>query len=254
MTSPTAHDWKVGGTLDGVQLQPREIAAGLYLVGFHDVKVLADAVKVCLSESQGYERAFNDNHTQIGTVAVGSKVRNGETGEPYLVKANDGNTVTVIDSRNVEEVLPKEADVVTSRDVGLMQINIPAALVGTSSEEALYVPATNFVRAFMLWSKRGFQPWVAYVEHVYLRDTYVKRANRGVGNWLAELDLAKTPTDTLAGAPYVHTLTTPVLDYEYRVTGMNAALVEAHLLCGKHPLPQVQLEHTIAAGLAAAKA
>lgn len=214
------HDWKIpglqthlgtsqGGKLLGVQMQPRDIAAGLYAAGFRDAQALADAVKVCLSESQGYTRAFNDNTNAAGQV--------------------------------------------TTRDVGLMEINIPAEQIGTPLEEALYDPATNFSRAFILWKHRRFEPWVAWISDVYLRDTYVKRAARGVGNWFAQTDLARVPTDTLGGAPYLHTLTSPVLDYEYRVVGMNNALLEIARLGKKHPVSVPAIETAAARGLAAAK-
>lgn len=214
------HDWKIaglethygivaGGKLLGPQMQPRDIAAGLHAAGFVIVKDLSDGCKVCLSESQGYERAYNDNLNAEG--------------------------------------------VVTSRDVGLMEINIPAVDIGTPVEEALYDPATNFARAFHLFSNRGWEPWVGYTSNVYLRDTYLKRANRGLANWLASLDLAKTPTDTLSGSPYVHNLTNPVFDFEYRVQGMNEALTAANHFAHHKPVSLDELEGAIARGLAAAK-
>lgn len=49
------------GQLLGHQLQPREIARLAYNAGWVDAYELAVAVAVCLAESQGYERAINEN-------------------------------------------------------------------------------------------------------------------------------------------------------------------------------------------------
>lgn len=205
-----AHEWKPGGKLLGKQLQPRDIAAGLYGVGFRDALVLSDGVKVCLAESQGYTRAYNDNLDASGKV--------------------------------------------TSRDVGLMQINIPASGIGTAQEEDLYDSLSNFKAAWKLWFHRQFEPWVAYTSNVYLRDTYVKRANKGVANFFGFTDLAKTPTDTLAGTPYVHTLNTPILDYQYRVTGANNVLLELQkALAATKPVPESELKALVSKGLATVK-
>jgi hypothetical protein len=38
-----------------------------------------------------------------------------------------------------------------------------------------------------------------------------------VGNFLADVLLTRTPTDTLSGAPYEHKLTTPVLNLQRRL-------------------------------------
>lgn len=73
-----------------------------------------------------------------------------------------------------------------SRDVGLMQINIPASAVGTRTELDLYVPEINLAKACDLYESRGFQPWVAFNSRVFLRDSYSAKAARGVGNWLAQ--------------------------------------------------------------------
>lgn len=193
VTRTTKHDWKTeglltvlgvsqGGKLLGTQYQPRDIAAFLYAVGFTDAQVLSDAIKVCLAESQGYDKAYNDNLGPDGMVS--------------------------------------------SRDVGIMQINIAAKDIGTQVEFDLYDVKNNVTAAFKLWSKRGFEPWVSYTSAVYLRDTYLKRANRGLGNYFGALDLAKTPTDTIGpgGESYVHILVNPVLDFEYRVIDQHNSI------------------------------
>lgn len=174
------------GHLLGKQWQARDLANLAYYAGFSNAEVLTDAVMVCLAESMGYERAYNDNLDANGKVV--------------------------------------------SRDVGLWQINIPASEIGTQAEENLYDPATNVVAAHKLWSERGFEPWVSFTGNVYLRDVFLERATRGVGNFLADERLKRTPTDTLAGTPYVHTLTTPVLDYEYRVIDQHNALQQLRAL------------------------
>lgn len=56
------------GFLLGVQVQPRKIAALAYDVGIHDANELVIAVAVCLSESQGFDRAYNDNVDESGQV------------------------------------------------------------------------------------------------------------------------------------------------------------------------------------------
>lgn len=258
------HDWKAeglethlgivaGGKLLGLQMQPREVAAGLYGVGFHDAKVLADGAKVCLSESQGYERAVNDNLAPIGSCKILQVVADpADPAEKYQVRNPSTGQVDVLATGEVR-TFSASTMVVTSRDCGVMQVNIPAEWIGTEREEALYVPANCFSHAHVLWSNRGFEPWVAFTSNVFLRDTYLKRASRGVANFLAELDLERSPTDTLAGHAYLHGLTSPVLDYEYRVAGMNAALNEARRSVSRRPVELTEVEAAIVRGIAAAK-
>lgn len=117
--------------------------------------------------------------------------------------------------------------VVTSKDCGVMQINIDASLIGTDAEERLYDVPTNIAEGRKKFEARGFQPWFGYTLNVYLRDTYLKRAVRGMGNFLADKMLAVTPTDTLGGSPYQHKLTTPLLDFEYRVHTLTAGNMAA---------------------------
>lgn len=166
--------------LDGVQMQPRDVAALAYAAGWKDARRLMEAVQVCMAESRGWTNAFNEN------------IRDGQ---------------------------------VVSKDVGLYQISIPASAIGTSRETDLYEPEFNVGVARKMYVDRAWQPWVAWNTNVCFRDTYIKLAARGVGNFLAELALAHTPTDTLnEGQPYVHKLTDPVLNYSYRVAGMKQAL------------------------------
>jgi hypothetical protein len=93
---------------------------------------------------------------------------------------------------------------VTSRDVGMFQINIPAVLIGTAAEEALYDPQANVERARLLFDARGWQPWVAWNSGIAM-DTawyradgkptgrYPHRAVRGVANFYA-VRAGLTPT------------------------------------------------------------
>ena len=175
------------GELKGLQWQARDLAKLLYDGGWKEPVNLVTMLAVLLSESQGYQGAVNDNLDAAGAIK--------------------------------------------SRDCGLLQINIPASKIGTDEEQRLFDdPEYNVARGRALYTTktatgiRGFQPWYGYTKHVYLRDTYVKRASRGVGNFLAAQLLERTPTDILNdGQPYVHKLTNPVLDYQYRVVEMAVA-------------------------------
>lgn len=73
-----------------------------------------------------------------------------------------------------------------SRDCGLMQINIPAANIGTAAEANLYDPDINMAAAIRLWNTRGFQPWAAYNSGVYLHNYYTGRAALGMMNFAVE--------------------------------------------------------------------
>src|SRR3990172_4029560 len=61
------------GVLQGQQLQPREIASICYAAGWRD-KNLIIAVAVCLAESQGYIRAYNDNLAADGETILSRDV------------------------------------------------------------------------------------------------------------------------------------------------------------------------------------
>jgi hypothetical protein len=56
------------GELLGVQMQARKIAKLAYDVGITDAHELVIAVAVCLAESQGFDRAYNDNIDAEGNV------------------------------------------------------------------------------------------------------------------------------------------------------------------------------------------
>lgn len=210
------------GFLAGKQWQPRDLAALCYEAGWTETLNLVTAIAVCLSESQGYQEAQNDNKSLITEVDPGQVVANIETYERFTVLDPPTGRVRLSDGSIVN--YPKTVKVITSRDVGLFQINIPAAKIGSDEEDRLFVePHYNVERARQLFEARGFQPWYGYTLEVYLRDTYIKRAVRGVGNFMGDELLKRTPTDTLGGEPYVHTLTTPLLDYQYRVNLLDGA-------------------------------
>lgn len=116
---------------------------------------------------------------------------------------------------------------VLSKDCGLFQINIPASAIGTEEESRLFDEADyNASRAYQLFTARGFQPWYAYTLNVFTRDTYIRRATRGVGNYFAD-QLLMHDTDTLSGEPYQHTITTPVLHYQHSVEALDGAAAQA---------------------------
>ncbi len=114
-----------------------------------------------------------------------------------------------------------------SRDVGIMEINIPASQVGTAKELELYDVPTCIGRGRVLFEARGFQPWASFNSTIYLHDTYLKRAAKGVGNFLGETLLARAVAAHADGTPYEHTLTNPVLDYEYRTVGLLGSIAQA---------------------------
>jgi lysozyme-like protein len=163
------------GELRGVQVQPRDLAGLAYAAGWTDAQRLLEAVLVCLAESQGYDRAYNDNLNDAG------------------------------------EIL--------SRDVGLFEINIPASKIGTSEETQLYDQEYNVFRARQLYDRRGWQPWAAWNSGVCWDDTYVKRAVRGVGNFLGAVAIDHPVRE---GGPE-RSLANPLLDYTYRVIEMANA-------------------------------
>src|SRR4051812_19597073 len=117
--------------LDGREYLARELNELAYKHGWRDAHENVRCVAVCFAESAGRERAYNDNRneTDHDIVVAGHTYKPGE---------------------------------VTSRDVGLMEINIPAHQIGTDVEEALYDPDNNFAAARKLFVARGWQPWFAF--------------------------------------------------------------------------------------------
>jgi hypothetical protein len=197
------------GALIGPQLQPRAIAA-LAERCWTSPENLVRGVAVELSEALGYTHAYNDNHAQLGDASVkpGMVVLNAETMQPFTVLSKSAEVVVLRDSGGALASYPLEGLVITSRDVGLWQINIPASQIGTKVESDLYVPSNNLSAACTLWRVRGFQPWVGYGTGVYLHDAYMQRALLGVMNMLSAQFVTEANLD--GQAP---TTRTPFISY-----------------------------------------
>jgi hypothetical protein len=98
--------------------------------------------------------------------------------------------------------------IISSRDCGLWQINIPTSLIGTAEETRLRTDlGYNAARAFLLWQARGWQPWAAYNSGVAFDDSYQARALLGVVNWLGKTQVGLQRQVTTRKA--FHTLRIP---------------------------------------------
>ncbi len=73
------------------------------------------------------------------------------------------------------------------------------------------VKATDAAFRLYLADGSGFGDWVAYTSKTYLRDAYIGRAARGVGNYLADMMLKADAGE------YVHAFETPILDFRFRL-------------------------------------
>lgn len=145
------------GELLGEQLQPRVIARFCYMAGWHDVFNLTTAVLVCLSESQGYTRAINENKDR-------------KTGKLLSVDRGIFQLNNVYEPRVTEKQAydPKEAAKAAYR----VYVERGHSFRGWNAHRVLYDIKDPSGRAVKM--------------PAYLQDTYVKRASRGVGNFLAE--------------------------------------------------------------------
>lgn len=167
--------------LAGKTIIPREIAhqARTYWANYE----LTKAVATALGESAGSLGAWHDNLAELSSLDKGDVVLNPEL---YIhMTVLDPATGKVRLEDGTVEMHPPNSEVVTSRDCGLYQINIPAAKVGTAAEWELrtesldpadYEPvmANNLARARALydspWQRDGkmdirrWQPWVAYTK------------------------------------------------------------------------------------------
>lgn len=103
-----------------------------------------------------------------------------------------------------------------SRDRGIWQLNDVHKEI---TDEIAYDPVRATAAAFKLWAaRRGWEDWAAYTSGVYLHDSYIGRAIRGLGNYIAE-DTLSVPVPDWAGKPYEHRFTTPMLAYQHQVAG-----------------------------------
>lgn len=172
------------GHLGPPRWQPAQIAATAHEGGFRDL-ALVEAVVVAFAECDGFVNSHNDNLASLGDVRVGEKVRNGETSELYEVIGHTPAWVTIRDSAGKPQQFPPEALVVTSRDVGLWEINIPAEQIGTPHETHLYDPVENAKAAFGIQSKFGWGRWASVSSGIAFDDTYLVRGWLGAANFLA---------------------------------------------------------------------
>ncbi len=97
-----------------------------------------------------------------------------------------------------------------SHDRGMWQLS---EVHKNITDEIAYDPVKATAAAFGLYVSRGssFEDWAAYTSKVYLRDSYVGRAAKGVGNYLAD-ELLQEPIPD-----YVHKFETPILDFRFRL-------------------------------------
>lgn len=194
----TSEYGRARGQLVPPQIQPRQIAELAYVHGWRD-KNLIIAVAVCLSESDGYVNAFNDNLVLLSTTKVDQVVANPELYYHMTVLDPVQGTVRLEDG-TVEDH-PPESEVISSRDVGLWEINLPASAIGTPREAGLYDPDANAQAARNLFENRGWDPWVGYTSGVALNPSWWKwsetrqawvspgrrlhKAIKGVANFMA---------------------------------------------------------------------
>lgn len=141
--------------LEGIQHQPRDIAKACFDAGWVNVENLTIAVAVCLAESQGFDRAYNDNVDSNGTV-LSRDVGAFEINIP-------GSSIGTPLEENLYDFL---ANVHTARDKWLTWSN----------------DGQNPIQ--------GWNHWVAYSGGIALdpnaKGHYIHRACRGVGNFLAD--------------------------------------------------------------------
>lgn len=100
---------------------------------------------------------------------------------------------------------------VSSRDVGLFQINIPASAIGTDVEKNLYDVEHNANAAWGLYLRRGWQPWAAWNSKACFQDRILRRAVLGVGNFAGARALEAQ--STIGVSTGERKLKNPILDY-----------------------------------------
>ncbi len=163
----------------GKTIIPRVIAEEAHV--FWQNYELTKAIAVALGESAGSLGAWHDNERELGDCKVDQVVANPELYYKMTV-LNPATGKVRLEDGTIENH-PPESLVITSRDCGLYQINIPAERIGTYTEDmlrtesldpAVYEPVmrTNLARARALYDadwvrdgkvdKRLWQAWVAY--------------------------------------------------------------------------------------------
>jgi hypothetical protein len=117
-----------------------------------------------------------------------------------------------------------------SIDRGIFQLNNVHKNI---TDYIAYDPVAATDAAFGLYVSRGsFADWAAHQSGVWLHDSYLGRATRGVGNMLADRLLQEPVPDHADGTPYVHAFTTPVLSFQHQTGGMLAHLKQGRKLLG----------------------
>lgn len=206
-------DTVIADTADGHLGKPvwngRQIAETAYAAGWHDLHDLAMAVAAAFAECNAYINSYNDNLAPVGTLPVGARFRSRLELEALTVTGAAGGRVTVIDGAGDERTLAPEALVITSRDVGLWQVNIPAVQITTKAETGLYDPTANAAAAYAIWASHGWGRWASFTSGIVFDDAYVYRAVLAVFNFAAEAMVGAQ-----AGHPdraAHHSLTVPVV-------------------------------------------
>jgi len=157
------------GTFAGHQFKPRD--AAWYLSNpWQDQTQRVKALATEIAESKLFVGAFNNNLRLLKTCSVGQVVLNPELGQRMTVLDPAKGKVQFDDG--TIEFHPPESEVVTTRDLGLFQINVAASrledlepLLWTDSDNPTdwaRVARYNVATAHSLWTYRRFQPWVAY--------------------------------------------------------------------------------------------
>lgn len=103
-----------------------------------------------------------------------------------------------------------------TEDRGIWQLN---SIHKDITDDIAYDPVEATAWAFKLWTARnGWEDWAAYTTGVYLHDTYLGKAARGLGNYAARAMLEQ-PVPDWNGAPYTHRYSGSILNFDHRLAG-----------------------------------
>lgn len=186
------------------QLQPFELFELAYEAGITDAIDLLVCGQISLSESQGYPGAFNDNFKDDTPESVW-KV-------PVWTPEHGYD----------DDVAAMQRPWISQRDCGLWQCFVTAAEIGTDVEEQMYDPEHNAKVMVGKFKSNGWNPWAAFTHDIYLNRSYVRRATRGYGNWLASRAAAMQAVNGKAD----QSDTPPMLDFHWWVAEMSSELRE----------------------------